>query len=74
MIEITDHTGRKHFVARSIISDIREIQESNAGNGIRSHVRLIDGRVIQSRDDVNDLAHACASRFRDHVHCRCMSG
>jgi len=62
MIEITDHTGRKHFVATFVISDIREIAETVGGNTIRSHVRLIDGRVIQSRDDAVGLAMAVNTR------------
>lgn len=62
MIEITDHTGRKHFVATTTISDIREIAESSTGDGIRSHVRLMDGRVVQSRDDAADLAMAITHR------------
>ena len=62
MIEITDHTGRKHFVATVAISDIREIAESTTGDGIRSHVRLMDGRVVQSRDDATDLAMAIIQR------------
>jgi hypothetical protein len=67
MIEITDHTGRKHFVMASTISDIREIAESAASGGIRSHVRLVDGRVIQSRDDATALASAVSMR-RDGRH------
>jgi hypothetical protein len=63
MIEITDHTGRKHFVATTAISDIREIAETaSSGAGIRSHVRLHDGRVIQSRDDATELATAVNTR------------
>lgn len=62
MIEITDHTGRRHFVATSVISDIREIPEGAPGNGIRCHVRLLDGRVIQSRDDAAQLAIAVNAR------------
>jgi hypothetical protein len=62
MIEITDHTGRKHFVAAVAISDIREIAESATGDGIRSHVRLMDGRVVQSRDDATELAMAITHR------------
>ena len=67
MIEITDHTGRKHFVATFVISDIREIAETVGGNTIRCHVRLIDGRVIQSRDDALGLALAVNTR-KDVAH------
>lgn len=66
MIEITDHTGRKHFVATIAISDIREIAESPTGDGIQAHVRLIDGRVIQSRDGAADLAMAVNHRKSGH--------
>ncbi len=62
MIEITDHTGRKHFVATVAICDIREITESATGDGIRSHVRLMDGRIVQSRDDATELAMAVTHR------------
>lgn len=67
MIEITDHTGRKHFVATFVISDIREIAETVGGNTIRCHVRLIDGRIIQSRDEAMDLAAAINAR-KDVAH------
>ena len=63
MIEITDHAGRKHFVAPAHISDIREI-ELATGVGIRSHVRLTDGRVIQARDEASMLASAIFNEQR----------
>jgi len=64
MIEITDHAGRKHFVAPAHISDIREIAELASGAGIRSHVRLTDGRVIQARDEASMLASAIFNEQR----------
>jgi hypothetical protein len=64
MIEVTDHTGRKHYVSTDVISDIREIAESTGGDGIFSHVRLNDGRVIQSRDDAANLAAEVNRRRR----------
>ncbi|MFC4527265.1 hypothetical protein ISN76_11210 [Dyella halodurans] len=67
MIEITDHTGRRHFVALVAISDIREITDSTTGDGILSHVRLMHGRVIQSRDDAAALAMAITHLKGQHL-------
>lgn len=50
MIQMTDHDGRSHYVAASAVAQISEAGPSSAWHGIRSFVKLFDGRVLEVQE------------------------
>ncbi|MBB1599940.1 hypothetical protein [Variovorax sp. UMC13] len=61
MIRITSHTGTTHYVAPAAIAEIVEAGASSQWHGIRSVVRLFDGRVIEASETAEQIARAAAA-------------
>lgn len=56
MIEITDNGGLRHYLAPASIASVSEAGSSGQWHGIRSYVRLFNGRVIEARETVDEIA------------------
>lgn len=56
MIEVTDCGGRRHYLAPAAIASVSEAGTSSQWQGIRSRVRMFDGRTIEARDTVDEIA------------------
>lgn len=67
LIQIEDFNGRRQYVSAGAIAQITEAGASSQWHGIRSIVRLFDGRVIESRDSADELAAAINAAQRDGV-------
>lgn len=55
MIEVTDCSGHRHYLAPAAIASISEAGVSSQWHGIRSYVRMFDGRTIEARDTVDEI-------------------
>jgi hypothetical protein len=58
MIEVTDCSGHRHYLAPAAIASVSEAGTSSQWHGIRSYVRLFDGRVIEARETVEKVVSA----------------
>lgn len=65
MIEVTDCGGHRHYLAPAAIASVSEAGVSSQWHGIRSHVRMFDGRTIEARDTVDEIAARLAKEAEE---------
>ena len=58
MIQVTNIYGKKVFLAPSAIAEIIEAAASSQWHGIRAYIRTFDGRTIEVRESVDEIALA----------------
>jgi hypothetical protein len=65
MIEVTDCSGHRHYLAPAAIASVSEAGTSSQWHGIRSRVRMFDGRTIEARDTVDEIAARLAKEAEE---------
>lgn len=58
MVKIIDFNGRTVYAAPDAVASITEAGASSQWHGIRSIVKLFDGRVIEAQEEAGRLAAA----------------
>lgn len=56
LIEITDFNGAKQYISAGAVEQITEAGASSQWHGIRSIVRLFNGKVIESQNTAYEVA------------------
>lgn len=65
MIEVTDYGGHRHYLAPAAIASVSEAGVSSQWHGIRSHVRMFDGRTIEARETVGEITARLAKEAEE---------
>lgn len=60
MIRITDSNGHAHLVNAQGILQVQEASPGSHWHGVRSYVRLFDGRTIEARETINEVSELIA--------------
>lgn len=55
LIRTTDVYGNRVLISSVAVSSVAEASVSSQWHGIRSVIRMMDGRVIESRDDYRTI-------------------
>lgn len=64
MITLTNIDGRRTHAAPEAIATITEAGPSSQWHGVRSIVRLFDGRTIEARETADELLRLVATATR----------
>lgn len=55
MVEITDIDWRRCYISQGAIAAVSEADAASQWRGIRSHIRMFDGRLIGARDTADEI-------------------
>lgn len=67
MIRIQNHRGRYDYVSPDAVASIQEAGTSSQWHGIRSFVKLFDGRLIESSEDAALIAERIDEAKRGRI-------
>lgn len=62
MIKITDSNGMANYLAAAAIASVTEAGTSSQWHGIKSYVRLFDGRVLEAVESAAQIAVAITAQ------------
>ena len=68
MLTITDVNHRTHYVSPRAVALITDTGLSSQNRGIRAHVHLFDGKVIEAQQTARELASRVAEAQSQDVH------
>lgn len=58
MIQVTDISGLRHFLAPAAIAQVTEAGPSAAWHGVKSFITLFDGKTIEAREECERVVNA----------------